>query len=730
MRFFLSICALLLAIGARAGEEHLVRISVQPMIAGERITRGSIELTLATDPEATPRVSALDADSGATVSLPTGTRWLVAPVIEGWWVQREYLVVDARDSFAIRAWPTGHVAGTLKRSNAADKLPASIAIVAAAVPGTPPRSLPPFTIACPVDAHGRFRCEVPSGTHDLALRAAQYVPFYRWSVLIDRNAPRDLGTLLLKKGASLTGWARAAERDVKLDARASLTHLLPAGASGRLVERLQQPVAQGAVAPNGFFQLTGIDAGTYRLRVEQKGLAPATLYPVRVIAGSETVINVPLALERPLHVRLVVTPARENDTDAWTISVSRIADFGIAADGPPVFEGTVADDGIVDIAGQAPGTFAATVRDRAHNPIATTRFNVAAGDPPQTIAVKQIRVTGRVLRGETPLAATVSFGGAFGETHVVATSDDDGKFATRLPRAGKWTVDVDADELHTTIDSTIAVDDDGNGTTTLRLNDNHVRGRVIDEHARSLAGARVTLSGPQTVLTETALDGSFAFAGVAAGAAHLQAEAGSHAQTRRAEALPIDVPANASAGPYELRIGSTRHITGSVTSLRGPVLGAVVDVISPPPTSAPFYSRVTTDVDGAFALDVPASATQATAIAMPAGFALRAFTMPLDGRDVVLNVPERGGTLRIITPEPLTAYTYLHVAQDGQAVPTHDLTTWSASHGSRPAERRLEFLDLAPAVYRACLGRADAKELCVDGTLAPDAVLELALPRD
>ena len=370
VRRALAIAAILVsAVRGAAAEtiDRVVHVAAVPMVAGEQISGGELILQSADDATAPPRLVPLNSD----LRLPAGSRWWLSTSVRRWWSARTLLNVTAGDSPLAteqRLWPTGVLRGALKVVKASDKLPSTITIAARAIPGTPPRYLPDFSIDCNVDRAGAWRCEVPAGRHDLSVTASSYIPAYKWDVAVDRRKPQDLGTIELRKGASIAGWAAIDERGAKLTgAKAVVTRLIATGADARIAQRLGAPVAQTTVGANGFFQLAGIEGGTYRVRVEHDGFAPSAIFPVRVFAGSETLIRHTLILQRPLHVRATVTPARDASDKPWRLTLSRIADFSTAPDGAPVFDAPIDDSGGIDVPDQAPGTFRATVSDSAGN---------------------------------------------------------------------------------------------------------------------------------------------------------------------------------------------------------------------------------------------------------------------------------------------------------------------------------------------------------------------------
>ena len=710
-----------------------VHLTITPMVVAEKIGSVTITLQSADDPGAAPRAIPLDGDT-MSVSLPIDSHWWMSAAAPGWWSSRVLLNVASGEgsmTFDSRLWPAGKLRGTLKVLKAGDRLPDSITISARAVPGKPPRSLPNITIDCPVEGSGRWECALPVGSHDLSLAATSYVPAYRWDVKVDRNASRDLGMMTLRKGASVAGWAAIDERGVNLTgSHAVMTRLIAAGGDARVMQRLAIPVAQTTVASNGFFQLTGIDAGTYRVRVERDGFAPASIFPVRVFDGSETVIRHPLTLQRPLHVRATVQPALDLSGKPWRMSVSRMGDFSTAPDGEPIFDASVGENGEIAVGGQAPGRFRVTVADSDGNPYDTRNFDVQSDeDAPQHFDVRIVTVDGHIRRGDEPVAATLSFGGRFGSVHVTTHSAADGAFIARLPHDGHWPIDVEtAPGVETSLETDIHADSDGKAEIELALNANRVHGRVVTDAGAPIPSALVILATRHLMLTTRAsVDGSFEFAGIVSGPARLTAEKESAGTTQHSADAAVDIPATGSVGPVELRIQPSHHIVASVISPRGPVAGAIVEIVMPPPAPAPFIARMTTDLDGVFELNPPESIASATAIVLPPGLALRAFTLPLDGRELVLNVPESGGTLRIVTTEPLMTYSFMTVTQDGRPIPARNIMSWAGNHGLRPTEHGIDVPDLAAGLYRVCAGMTGAEPECGIGSLAPGSLLELRL---
>lgn len=677
------------------------------------------------------------ADKGTSrLALPVGSHWTVTSGSASWWLAPDFLSIAAGSGplqVAYRVWPTGRVRGALRLATKDAKLPATLTIAANTVPGVK-RAVPPATITCPVRADATWDCSVPAGTLDLGFRAPGFIPSYRWNARVLRAGLLDVGVLLLRPGSSVAGWVQTPERAVSVaGAHVRIARPTAAGGAARTRERLSRPIAESEVGANGFFQLTGIEPGTYTITATKTGFAPTVLTPVEVYRGAETIIRTPVLLQRPLRFHVTITPAADVNQHPWRVEVRRLPDHGEAEADDLAFAGTTDDHGALTIANQAPGRFTALILDAAKNPVKTTTFTVTAPDQTTTLALDVIAVTGTIRKGERPLAATLHFGGEQGVPRVTTRSDADGHFALTLPHDGEWPVDVaPSDTVTASLDVHIAAAG-GKATIDLTVPNNVVTGSVKGLKDEPLRGAAVSLANAtNTLWTTSKADGTFVFDAAPDGDVEVMATTGVGATQRQTNSVKLTL-GGSSPAPLQLHLLRANHTLGQVHSALGALAGAVVTILSSGAATPPFYARVTTDVDGGFELDVPETLRNATAIVAPPGFALRAFDVPLDGRSLILNVPTAGGTIRLHRPATSTQDLLLVLTQDGQQIPAPDLFQWAESQPEYrvDATGTIDLPNLAPGAYTVCIATSPQREpapqaRCASGTLAAGGLLDLA----
>lgn len=745
------VAAIWIATGAgslRAETQRTVRFTFPSEIA----VRGLVRLEPATggEPIDMPIV-----EGSARTTLPEGSRWYRTLLAPGWWSPRERVVVDTDATVRVSVWPTGRVTGTLSSQDEKRKAPRAFSIQFDEPPASPqPLHLPKgASTNCTTAMDGAWDCEIPAGVVDLAIRAKGYVPDYRWAQHITRGAVRELGTVRLRAGASVSGRARIEGKKTRLvGARARLLRLVAAGAQARISERLRRPVAEAVVGEDGFFQLVGLPAGNYEVVVDQAGFAPARLYPVDVYEGSETAIRPPLVLRTPIDIHLSVRPPHDWLGKPWRITVTPIAEYTQALADEPTFSGTVNEPGEVTIGGQTPGDFNVTVTDAVGNPFADTKITaISESDPPHEIALRLVHVTGKVKRGAQIVAnASVWFGGRFGSIRGSAKTDEDGLFDVYLPHDGDWGVEVETATPRAVAHLPVIVtaDTQGEAHVTIDLPNNAIEGTVVDGDGNSIANAAVSLQHEQPAsssLTRTSSDGRFVFRSVAEGQVRLTASVIVNDHPRPTDDAYLTVHDGTNYGPYTLRLQTVRSLSGKVVSPRGIVVGAQVTIMSVP-GQQPYSVLATTDTDGSFSVDVPAAWQTAVAVISPPGHSLRALQVPVDGRPLLLNVQTAGGELVVRLPgenDRGVAMQNLPVFfADGMILPHRDLWRWATGHGMQfETPGRYSVPNLAPGSYRVCIGkpmivapgqeqRWIAQSRCREVTLAPGATFEIDLRDD
>src|SRR5204862_2702863 len=226
-----------------------------------------------------------------------------------------------------------------------------------------------------------------------------------------------------------------------------LPQLGPGASEHDLKERWQRPAATAMARKDGFFQLVDVPPGTYLLEARSPGFAPARVSSVAVVVGSESWLQVPLVLRRPLDLTFTLDPPRDWLDRPWHVTVARASDLGGGYSGKALFDGDAAT-GEGRLRDSAPGLYAVTAADTTGNRMLYLQDIAIEGaaDASQTLTISLVRVKGKALLGDKPLAATLWFGGRSGAKRVGMESGEDGNCVGMLPDNGRWTVEVSAAE--------------------------------------------------------------------------------------------------------------------------------------------------------------------------------------------------------------------------------------------------------------------------------------------
>lgn len=687
-----------------------------------------------------------------TISLPAETTWEVEPRIERYWALPSPIQSGRpgeKLAYKLNLWPKSRAAGTIA-VEPGEKLPTELAVKirAARVPGRKP-DVPEVVVRCPVGKLGELSCDLPATLLDLTIQAQGFVPHNRWAVRLERDKTLPLGRLLLKKGASVSGWAQVEEGTIDpSNGKARLFPLQASGADASLAERLRNSALEVPLDGRGFFQFAGVNPGAYVVEVTQPGFAPARVSAVEVWPGSETSLTQPLTLRRPLRVELAISPETDWLGKPWQVEMFRASDLGGSA--TPVYEGAAREDGRLIFEDQTPGTFRIVVSDSLGNPLYSDfDFQINhIGDARQEIEIDLVTLQGEILLGEEPLSATLYFGGRHAALGSRMESDEDGEFHGVLPREGTWLVEVESTVPALSTHSRIEVEAsrDGKARVTIRLPDTRVFGKVVEEAGRPAKASVFAESGEGSVDIDTRDDGSFEILGLPPGPVRLSAEARSKDGRLVSDSTLTMLGEDNQVGPVELRLRKNKLVRGRVQSARGPVPGAVLEVFPLRP-ALPGGASVRTDLQGSFEARVPEATETVLAIVSPPGNGLKAFEVPLDGKPVALEVTREAGALEIsagMSEEEARAQALqMIVVQNGLHLPWNLLLHWAQGHGERlRVSAGLRIPHLAPGEYRACLvsrvelvrhgpeGPNGLGGRCASGYLEAGGTLRLDVNRD
>ncbi len=689
-----------------------------------------------------PVMLAVISPTDLSLQLPAGTQWEVSAEIPGFWVPRKALAVGPPDQptrLSLDLWPMGKISGSVKIKEKGIALPKQILVRTLAVPAFLNRpAVPQGAMDCPVDEKGAWNCSLPAATFDLVISAEGLTPHYRWGAKVPAGETLALGTIELKRGASVVGWVAVEEGAIdpgKCVARLAL--LVAGGASLQSVAELGRTTSQVEVRRDGFFQLTGLAPGTYTLEIQQPGYPAARLFPVRVNPGAETLLPEPLVLRHALDVQFEIHPPLDWMDRPWRAQVVKV---GERRPDPIVFDHAADEDGRFQVPGQSSGRFRVSLKDSLGNSLYWGEHTVdSSASAPQAIEVRFITVEGKVRLGKEPLAAVLWFGGRSGATSAKMEADAEGLFHGVLNREGLWRIQVEAEMpgFPTWTRADVRAGRSGKANLEIALPDTRIFGHVVDEHGKPVSQADVAVRAEtMDLVSRVDAAGSFEVRGLPEGSVWLAAESSSRVSDR-AFATLVE---GRAVGPIEPRLRQTKRLIGTVVSPRGPVVGSRVTILARSPDGG--GAVATTGTDGAFHVDLPQKVARVTAVVSAPGFAFRAIDASAEGESLTLQVSEEGGNLEVALPltgdEIARENLVLAMYQNGLSVPASLLVQWAYDHGQPRdgVDRTLRIPHMAPGEYRACLLPRQLEILlpwsappegagCDSGLLAPGATLSL-----
>ncbi|HYI08269.1 MAG TPA: carboxypeptidase-like regulatory domain-containing protein [Thermoanaerobaculia bacterium] len=524
------------------------------------------------------------------------------------------------------------------------------------------------------------------------LRAPAMTPHYRWDVAVADGRPTDLGTFRLRPGASFVAYLDGdTVRLLTKPARARLFRPVGAVAS-ETAARLALPVAEAEFTSRGWVQLALLPPGTYVLEVSAEGFAPAQIGSIEIYEGKESSFRKAIALFPPLRVSVTVRPPVDLGEKPWRVTWNRVGDF------TPETASIIAytnREGVATIENQSPGAFHVQVDDVNRNSVHSSDVRI---DGPET-AVVPIRpdllvVKGQVVQGEEPLAAELRFGGSDGAIGTYVRTDEEGAFETRLPRLGRWPVEVRNDRGVGTL---LQVDVERDEDLLLRIPDTSVAGWVVSESGERVKRGSVTVLVAGRGLGTTLDDrGEFRMNGLPAGVVQIVGRDRTTGDS--SEFVRLDLREGQPRENVELRIERSRRITGTVSSAGQPVVGAQITAAAL--DTGAITKEAVTDLSGRFNLLLPVRVRRAHFTVPAPSRTLQTFDLPLSDQPIVLDVAASGGTL-IIRSAP-GATTPYRVRRNGVAVHLPSLLSWMSAHGHPLTDvENLPVPNLAPVITKS-----------------------------
>jgi hypothetical protein len=700
---------------AAVSDGSSIGVTVKCHSARDCDTNSILVLRSATNKTIVKRLSLPSA--GLTITEQSGSEWDLGLEAKGFWALPQRVAFPAgatHTQYTLHVWRTGTLQGVVKLPDPQPATPVAVRVVVSSRPE--PRTQPDVprgtSFDCATEKTGQWTCAIPATLLDVAVRVDGYAPYHKWDVKVPVAGVAGLGIIKLQRGASVVAWLSSDfAKEVKVPVRALLRRNSAAGLSATAI-RLALPVAEGIFTKKGAVQLAPIAPGTYILDIQANGYA-AVHIPVQLYEGKETTPRRSFDLLPAQRIRLHIQPPVGPGGIWWRVELWRRVEFGTGSQSAG--GGIASPEGIFEATDQVEGPVRVFLKDAKQNTLASKEILVAAGTDDYTVSLDVASISGNVTIGDSPLpSAHLLFGGSGGAEKIRTTTDGDGHFAANLPRRGKWVVDVDASQSGVSATTEVTIEKD---EVDIALLSTEVSGWVRDANGKRLPGARVLLlSGGRPLERLSEGDGVFRFKGVSSGLASLRAnDLRTHDYSKPVD---VNVPEDGALENVELTLDSVRPVKVSVRSNGDAVVGASVHSFPILGTSWT-QQQATTDLDGSFTFDLPASATDAIVNVAAPGRPLESFSVPINQDLITLELASRGGSLRLQWKpgdRPLL-FTF-----NDHFLMAADVFLWARSQGAKVDDGTAEIPNVAPGKYRFCSPSHCAEGLlAIGGQLALDA---------
>lgn len=493
-------------------------------------------------------------------------------------------------------------------------------------------------------AESRWRCVVPADVlFDFRLDVAGYASFHHWDV---SSALPDLGPHPLVAGASVTGWIADPNGKPLANARVTLFPLESQN-TGRAYSAASLRTTRSS--RRGFFQLSGLQAGAYRLVSEVPKLSPAMVAEIAPRAGEAVTLPV---LQHAELGELVVTldPPSDRHGKPWTVRLSEAAALypGRSRD---VVSRQADENGRWSEKGLRAAIHELRVLDHRGSMLHRTRVELFDGGRLQLqLTIPQVAVRGVVRAGEQPLEAEVDLTNDTGQRVTVAT-DVEGRFEGALPAPGTWkpTVLYPLKPMPARLTAepfVIPADREADAVHEVEivLPGGRVHGVVAAPDGRNgPAVVHAWRNAAMAAQQRTDDSGRFDFVGLAPGDYHFDAQA-AHGSTSEPVIVTVE---DEESQEVTLVTAPYARVRGHVVTPDGrPASGAVLQLS----IDGVRWERMVADVRGYFERDVPQSVKTAQLIVLTFAYPARMLAAAVTEEPLQIALRGDGGIVRFRSP--------------------------------------------------------------------------------
>jgi hypothetical protein len=723
----LALCVLLgLPAGTlgEAPEPWLLRVTPSSADAAIHCNQSGVVAALPVDEGGDPVQLPFAPGRALMLDLDPRREWRLSIDVPGCWAPEATLDPTAsRSEHDVLLWRAGAVAGHLVLERH-EQAPEALEVRLTPVLGEMDTERPPIvSIVCPVQDM-RFTCRLPAERFDLRIAAEDFIPVYRWDVMVAPGATRDLGDISLERGASLSGWI-VTESSLSDRPQVQVVPEVVGGTGTRTGERLSQRALSVETTERGFFHVRGIAPGSYRVLAQAPGHGTAERAPVIIEERCEHVLEEPLVLEPFAEVAVSVDPPVGPALHPWTIRLRR--QIPLSSMYRQVAEDRVDENGFWSRADLESGHYLVEVLDSEGSSHFQQELEANSTTRPLDVVLSLVPIRGRLRAAEQPLSRTLWFERMEGG-HIRMISDENGEFQGVLPDEGSWKVRIAPSRgkgQRWLKEEVVVARPRGEAwaKVDIELPATHLVGEVLDADRRRVPGALVSVYDSDQPLAQvyTRDDGSFKIHGLPSGEISVRAEAEGN---RESALTPVELGADDSSS-VELIVREQRALRGRVVLNGRAFAGARIHYRVP---RTPIAGSLYADPEGAFTLWLPAWVESVDVVVLAPGLPtkLTRIQVPTPGADLSPLVLEPiAGDLAVRLPsngQPL------YIRRDGSFVPIWSLFlpmdggTLRGLDGSTG----ILHLPLEPGIYTVCPSPEESRR-CESGYLAPAGQLMLNL---